>query len=96
MFGDYKISLHSGTTYLCALEGVAERNPYLLRAIYQVSREAYRKASVSYQVSADVDLASEMQHVEDWDVPELVAGSDTRQILHVGYGDVLTHTDSAG
>lgn len=120
MFGDYKISLHSGsdkfsiypmavgaiiglihlktsgTTYLCALEVVAERNPDLLRAIYQVSREAYRKASASYQVSADVDRAPEMQDVRDEDVPELVAESDTRQIPHVGYGDVLTHTDGAG
>lgn len=86
----------SGTSYLCALDVAAVKNPDLVREMYQVSREAYRQARASYQVSANVEVTPEPADVADENVPELVTQFDSRQILHVGYGDVLTYKNSAG
>ncbi|MEE6288833.1 tagaturonate epimerase family protein [Georgenia sp. MJ173] len=86
----------SGTSYLSALEVAARQAPDLLREIYGVSRESYRKARASYQVSADVDRTPDPASVPDADLPELVTAFDSRQMLHVGYGDVLTAVDGAG
>lgn len=86
----------SGTSYLCALDVVARREPDLLREIYALSRESYRQARASYQVSADIGRTPEPADVADGDLPALVEAFDSRQILHVGYGDVLTATDTAG
>lgn len=86
----------SGTSYLSALEVAAYRAPDLLREIYGVSRESYRQARASYQVSADVDRTPDPTGVPDSDLLELVNAFDSRQILHVGYGDVLTAVDGDG
>lgn len=86
----------SGTSYLCALDVVAHREPDLLREFYALSRESYRRARASYQVSADIERTPEPGAVTDAELPALVAAFDSRQILHVGYGDVLTATDEAG
>src|SRR5690625_5033015 len=86
----------SGTSYLCALDVAAVKNPDLVRQMYQVSREAYRQARASYQVSADLSATPDPVDVADENVPELVSEFETRQILHVGYGDVLTFKDASG
>lgn len=86
----------SGTSYLSALEVAAHQAPDLLREIYVVSRESYRRARASYQVSADVDRTPDPASVPDSDLPQLVNAFDSRQILHVGYGDVLTAEDGQG
>lgn len=77
----------SGTSYLCALEVVARHDPELLAEFWQVSRESYVRARASYQVSADVDKTP--VGLDGVDLADLVAAFDSRQILHVGYGDSL-------
>ncbi|MCM3661345.1 tagaturonate epimerase family protein [Georgenia satyanarayanai] len=86
----------SGTSYLSALEVVALHEPDLLREMYAVSRESYRRSRATYQVSADVDSTPDPGAVSDGELQDLVATFDSRQILHVGYGDVLTATDRGG
>src|SRR5699024_5712104 len=84
----------SGTTYLCALQIAAEHSPELLAAIWDVSRQAYVQARASYQVSAEVDRAP--VSLAGVDLTELVSDFDSRQILHVGYGDALEATGPSG
>lgn len=86
----------SGTSYLTALEVVALHEPDLLREMYALSRESYRRSRATYQVSADVDRTPDPGAVSDGALQDLVATFDSRQILHVGYGDVLTATDASG
>lgn len=77
----------SGTSYLCALDVLARFDGGLLEKFWKVSREAYVKSRASYQVSADVDKTPET--LNGTDLPGLVEAFDSRQILHVGYGDCL-------
>ncbi|MDB5271593.1 MAG: hypothetical protein JWP58_4633 [Hymenobacter sp.] len=86
----------SGTSYLTALEIAARFEPSLFREIYDLSREAYRGARASYQVSAQLDRTPDSREVPDDRLGSLVTAADSRQILHVGYGAVLTLEDSQG
>jgi tagaturonate epimerase len=84
----------SGTSYLCALEVIARHDPELLAQIWDISRAAYARSRASYQVSAHEDRTPET--LEGVDTAALIAASDSRQILHVGYGDSLVATDAQG
>ncbi|MDQ1582490.1 MAG: tagaturonate epimerase [Microbacteriaceae bacterium] len=86
----------SGTSYLEAVRLAAEYSPALFREIYDVSREAYAGSRASYTVSADLDRTPLSRDVADADLVDLVMQSDSRQILHVGYGAVLTLEDENG
>lgn len=86
----------SGTSYLEALSVAAICAPALFRDIYDVSRDAYGDARASYQVSASRSRTPLSRDVADADLGELVTRFDSRQILHVGYGAVLTLRDRQG
>ena len=86
----------SGTSYLEALAIAASYAPPLFREIYEVSRGAYRGARTSYQVSAQLDRAPASADVPDEQLSALMTSFDSRQILHVGYGTVLTSEDEHG
>lgn len=86
----------SGTSYLTAVEIAAQFEPALFREIYDVSRDSYRGTRTGYQVSAQLDRAPESRDVADDQLGSLVAAADSRQILHVGYGAVLTLEDAQG
>ncbi|GAA2720286.1 tagaturonate epimerase family protein [Cellulomonas aerilata] len=84
----------SGTSYLCALEVVARSAPELLAEIWDVSRPSFVRARASYQVSADVEKTP--VRLDGVDLTELVGTFDSRQILHVGYGDSLNAVGADG
>jgi len=84
----------SGTSYLTALEVIAARDTALFREILRESISAYDQSRASYQVSAVATV--EVADVADSDLLSVVADRTTRQMLHVGYGAVLTRTDAQG
>lgn len=86
----------SGTSYLVALGVAATCAPPLFRTIYDISRDAFEKTRASYQVSALLDQTPLSRDVIDADLGTLVTSFDSRQILHVGYGAVLTDRDPDG
>lgn len=86
----------SGTSYLVAVDMAARFAPALFREIYDVSREAYRGARASYQVSAQLERTPAPDAVPDDELSQLVDNFDSRQILHVGYGAVLRAQDARG
>jgi hypothetical protein len=86
----------SGTSYLEALGIAAKFAPTLFRNIYAVSREAYKGARSSYQVSARIENTPDPFKVTEEELPSLVTSFDSRQILHVGYGTALTALDGDG
>jgi hypothetical protein len=81
----------SGTSYLVALQVIARREPDLFRACYKVSNGAYLSARASYQVSAMTSSAPQLDELGDADLEELLVNRSSRQILHVGYGAVLSN-----
>lgn len=84
----------SGTSYLTALEIIAVRDPELFREILRESVQAYEESRASYQVSAATEI--DQSRLSDDDLLGVVSTRGTRQMLHVGYGVVLTRVDASG
>ena len=86
----------SGTSYLEALSISAQFAPEIFRDIYQISLDSYAQSRFSYQVSANINDAPLAKNLSDSTLKELLSLESSRQILHVGYGDVLTLRDKSG
>lgn len=80
----------AGTSYLEALRTVAALDPELLREIYVFARDRYETDRASYHVSASLDRAPSSDAVADAGLPALLEEFDSREILHVTFGSVLT------
>ncbi|MEJ7653681.1 MAG: tagaturonate epimerase family protein [Chloroflexia bacterium] len=86
----------AGTSYLEALRTLAALDPGMLREVYTFARERYETDRASYHVSAELERAPEPDEVADADAPRLLEDFDSREILHVTFGSVLTARDAAG
>jgi hypothetical protein len=81
----------AGVSYVEALRTVATLEPELFRSIYAFAREAFPVARVGYHISARLERTPEPTDVPDADLPGLLDALDARQVLHVTFGQVLTH-----
>ena len=117
-FGNYKLSIHSGsdkfkvyeaiasigkgfihvktagTSYLEALKVIAKHDPELFRNVLEFSKGIYEEQKKTYHVSADLTKVKPAGDYSDDELIELFNNDDTRQILHVAYGKVLTEKKS--
>lgn len=86
----------AGTSYLEALRTLAVLEPDLSRSIYAFAREHYETDRASYHVSARLERAPALATLADADLPQLLEQFDSREILHVTFGSVLTARTPAG
>jgi hypothetical protein len=84
----------AGTSYLEALRTIAELDVDLFREIFIYARQHYDIDKASYHVSAELSRAPQPNAVKDW--PSLLEQFDTREILHVTFGSVLTGKTPTG
>jgi len=80
----------AGTSYLVALDVVARRRPNLFREIAAQSIASFVDDRATYHISADPSRIPPLETVPDRGLPELVAAHDSRQVLHVAYGSILS------
>lgn len=86
----------AGTSYLEALRTVAAAEPGLFREILDFSRGLYEQEKKTYHVSADLDKIRSAAEYSDPELLALFDENDTRQVLHVTFGKVLTEIDEEG
>jgi hypothetical protein len=84
----------AGTSYLEALRTIAALDVNFFREIYHFARERYETDKASYHVSAELSRAPLPDQVSDW--PALLEQFDSREILHVTFGSVLTEKTPSG
>ena len=84
----------AGTSYLEALRTIAALDVDLFKEIYSFARDNYETDRATYHVSAELDQAPLPDAVSDW--PDLLEQFDTREILHVTFGSVLTAESAPG
>ncbi|AFN75558.1 hypothetical protein MROS_2328 [Melioribacter roseus P3M-2] len=94
--GAYTHVKTAGTSYLEALRVVAAKEPALFRDILDFCRDLYETEKRSYHVSADINKVKPANQYSDTELIELFNQNDTRQVLHVTFGKVLTEKDSSG
>jgi hypothetical protein len=80
----------AGTSYLEALRATAGFDPGLFREILAFAIERYPVDRASYHVSADLRNVPDPSSIPDARLPGLLELFDTRQVLHVTFGSVLT------
>jgi hypothetical protein len=80
----------AGTSYLEALRVVALREPALFRQILDFARDRFETDKATYHVSASLPRVPTGRDLPDAQLAPLVDDPDTRQLLHVTFGSVLT------
>jgi len=80
----------AGTSYLEAIRAIATIDPSLYREILDFARGRYETDKATYHVSADVGKVPAAKDLADEELAGLLDDFDTRQVLHVTFGSVLT------
>jgi hypothetical protein len=86
----------AGTSYLEALKVVASGDPNLFREILDFAKDLYETEKKSYHVSADIRKVKSGKEYTDSELVELFNSNDTRQVLHVTFGKVLSDKKGDG
>jgi tagaturonate epimerase len=79
----------SGTSYLEALRVLSVHDPGLLRRIYALALGSFAEDRASYHLSVDAAALPAPDALSDGELPALLSGDGTRQVLHVTFGSVL-------
>jgi hypothetical protein len=79
----------AGTSYLEALRTIAQVEPVLFRAIYELAFLRYGEDRASYHVSAEAEHAPRAESLPDGELPAVLDQFDAREMLHVTFGSAL-------
>ena len=80
----------AGTSYLVALEVAARFAPGLFREIMRLSCERFEEDRATYHLSTDLSRIPELDSLSDEELPQLLEQEDSRQVLHVAFGSILS------
>lgn len=87
----------AGTWYLEALRGAARKDPELFREIAIHSKAAFAKDRATYHISAKLSRVPDPRRTPDRRLESaFLKPDDPRQVLHVGFGSVLTARTPSG
>jgi len=86
----------AGTSYLEALKVISVKDTKLFREILDYSRNVYENEKQSYHVSADINKVKSADNYSDEELIGLFSLEDSRQILHVTFGRVLSDKNEKG
>ncbi len=83
----------AGTSYLEALRVVCRYDTKLFREIVKFALEKFEKERHSYHITTDLSRIPVPEKLADPQLEILLNGNDSRQVLHVTFGAVLTAKD---
>ncbi|MBC7122911.1 MAG: tagaturonate epimerase family protein [Pseudothermotoga sp.] len=80
----------AGTSYLEAIRVVAKFAPDLYRQIHKYALSRFDQDKASYHVTTELSKIPDVDKLEDSELPSLLDQPDSRQLIHITYGSVLT------
>jgi hypothetical protein len=86
----------AGTNWLEAMRVAARRDPALYREIHQYALSVFDEASRYYHVSANPANIPGLETLADQDLPGLFDANDSRQLIHITYGLILSKKNLDG
>ncbi|MCA1808154.1 MAG: tagaturonate epimerase family protein [Lentisphaerae bacterium] len=90
----------AGTYYLEELKIAARHDPDFFRQIYDYSMEHFQQARATYELSTMTEDIPDLRPLSGAELGRLLqsgeGNDELRQVLHVGYGSVLTERDADG
>ncbi len=86
----------AGTNWLEAVRVIATQAPVLYREIHKFALENLDEAKSYYHIGADVNNIADIESLHDSKLPALLDKPDSRQVLHITYGLILSAKESDG
>ena len=86
----------AGTSWLEAVRVIAAHTPELYRRMHKFALENFEKDRASYHVTTDLAAIPEVDSVPEGELAALMDKVDSRQLMHITYGSLLSMRDEAG
>ncbi|MHC6201713.1 tagaturonate epimerase family protein [Breznakiellaceae bacterium SP9] len=87
----------AGTNWLEAMRTVALVDPALYREIHEYARSsAFEEARKYYHVTTDLHKIPDIKTLKDSELPDLFNNNDSRQLIHITYGLILSKKNADG
>ena len=86
----------SGTSWLEAMQLIAEKSPGLYREIHSFALANFEAAKRNYHITADISLIPDVNALPDSGLTTLFTLSEARQLIHITYGKILTARQEDG
>ncbi|GHV26332.1 hypothetical protein AGMMS4952_06140 [Spirochaetia bacterium] len=87
----------AGTNWLEAMRTVAVVDPALYRTIHEYARStAFEEARKYYHVTTDLNKIPDIKTLKDNDLTALFNNNDSRQLIHITYGLILSRKNADG
>jgi hypothetical protein len=82
----------AGTSWLVAVEVIAQNDPALYREIHKAAKDCFQDMLKLYHITADITKIPALETLKDEELPSLMTMSEARQMVHIAYGPILTGT----
>lgn len=86
----------AGTNWLEAVRLIAVKNPALYRRMHKFALGHFDEATSYYHVTTDLSKVPDIDSMSDDELPSLMELSDTRQLIHITYGLILSAKNPDG
>ncbi len=83
----------SGTSWLEAVRVIARNAPDLYRRMHRIALEHLEEARSYYKVNCDVSAIRPLSKTADDELPAYIEQADSRQLMHIAYGILLSDTE---
>jgi tagaturonate epimerase len=86
----------AGTSWVAAMQVIARRHPPLYRECHQFALERFGEDRASYYVTTDLGKIPPVDGLADADLEGLFYLPDSRQLIHLTYGSLLSAKNTNG
>ncbi|TET60666.1 hypothetical protein E3J48_06410 [Candidatus Aerophobetes bacterium] len=86
----------AGTSWLEAVRVIARKDPFLYRRLHEFALRSFEKDRSSYQVTTDISRIPDLTTIPGKKLETLMDREDSRQLLHLTYGSLLSTRDEEG
>jgi len=86
----------AGTSWLEAVRVAAAKAPNLYRRMHKFALERFEEDRKSYHVTTNIANIPDVDTLSDNDLAALLDAVDSRQLMHITYGSILSTLDEKG
>jgi hypothetical protein len=86
----------AGTNWLEAIRVLAQKDPALYRELHKYALLAFDEARKYYHVTTNLKKIPNVGKLADRELPELFNQDDSRQLIHITYGLILSKKNADG
>ena len=86
----------AGTSWLTAMQLVAEKAPELYREIHRFALRSFEQARKYYHVTTEISRIPDISALPDDGLDSLFLNNDARQLIHITYGLILSKQQADG